>query len=58
MTEKVRNLYKENPIFKIDNESMGGDPEYGVEKQLKVNYCLNGKKLEKTFQERQNFSLP
>lgn len=58
VTEKVRNLYKENPIFKIDNESMGGDPEYGVEKQLKVNYCLNGKKLEKTFQERQNFSLP
>lgn len=58
VTEKVRSLYKENPSFKIDNESMGGDPEYGVVKQLKVNYYLNGEKLEKTFQEGQIISLP
>lgn len=58
VTEKVRSLYKENQSFKIDNESMGLDPEYGVVKQLKVNYYLNGEKLEKTFQEGQNISLP
>lgn len=58
VTEKVRSLYKENQSFKIDNKSMGIDPEYGVVKQLKVNYCLNGKELEKTFQEKQNISLP
>ena len=58
VTEKVRSLYKENPSFKIDNESMGGDPEYGVVKHLKVKYSLNGKTLEKTFQEGQIISLP
>ena len=58
VTKKIRSLYKENQSFKIDNVSIGLDPEYGVEKQLKVNYCLNGKKLEKTFQEGQNISLP
>ena len=58
MTAKIRSLYKENQSFKIDNESMGGDPEYGVVKQLKVKYRLNGKTLEKTFQEGQNISLP
>lgn len=58
VTEKVRSLYKENQSFKIDNASMGLDPEPGVVKQLKVNYCLNGEKLEKTFQERENISLP
>lgn len=58
VTEKVRRLYKENQGFRINNKSMGIDPEYGVVKQLKVNYCLNGKELEKTFQEKQNISLP
>ena len=58
VTKKIRSLYKENQSFKINNESMGLDPEYGVEKQLKVIYCLNGKKLEKTFLEKQNISLP
>lgn len=58
VTKTVRLLYKENQSFKIDNESMGSDPEYGVVKQLKVKYSLNGKILEKTFQEGQNISLP
>lgn len=58
VTQIVRSLYKENQSFKITNESMGLDPEYGVVKQLKVNYCLNGKKLEKTFPEGQIISLP
>lgn len=58
VTAKIRSLYKENPSFKINNESMGLDPEYGVVKQLKVKYSLDGKTLEKTFQERQNISLP
>lgn len=58
VTEIIRSLYKENSSFKIDNESMGGDPEYGVVKQLKVKYRLNGKTLEKTFQEGQNICLP
>lgn len=58
VTEKIRSLYKENQSFKIDNESMGLDPEYGVVKHLKVKYGLNGKTLEKTFQEGQNISLP
>ena len=58
VTVKIRSLYKENSSFKIDNESMGLDPEYGVVKHLKVKYSLNGKTLEKTFQEGQNISLP
>lgn len=58
VTKKIRSLYKENQSFKIDNESMGLDPEYGVVKQLKVSYCLNGEKLEKTFQEGQIINLP
>lgn len=58
VTKTVRLLYKENQSFKIDNESMGSDPEYGVVKQLKVKYSLNGKILEKTFQEGQNICLP
>lgn len=58
VTAKIRSLYKENQSFKIDNESMGLDPEYGVVKHLKVKYSLNGKTLEKTFQEGQNISLP
>ena len=58
VTEKVKSLYKENQRFRIDNKSMGSDPEYGVVKQLKVNYCLNGKKIEKTFKEKQIISLP
>ena len=58
VTETIRRLYKENQSFKIDNESMGSDPEYGVVKQLKVKYSLNGKILEKTFQEGQTISLP
>ena len=58
VTEKIRSLYKEKQSFKIDNESMGSDPEYGVVKHLKVKYSLNGKTLEKTFQEGQNISLP
>ena len=58
VTKKVKSLYKENQSFKIDNVSMGLDPEYGVVKQLKVSYCLNGKKLEKTFQEGEIISLP
>lgn len=58
VTAKIRSLYKENQSFKIDNESMGLDPEYGVVKHLKVKYSLNGKTLEKTFQEGQKISLP
>lgn len=58
VTAKIRSLYKENSSFKIDNESMGLDPEYGVVKQLKVKYSLNGKTLEKKFQEGQNICLP
>lgn len=58
VTKKVRSLYKENQSFKIDNVSMGLDPEYGVKKQLKVNYILNGEKFEKTFEEGQTISLP
>ena len=58
VTKKIRSLYKENQSFKIDNESMGLDPEYGVKKQLKVNYILNGEKLEKTVEEGQTISLP
>lgn len=58
VTKTIRHLYKENQSFKIDNESMGSDPEYGVVKHLKVKYSLDGKTLEKTFQEGQNISLP
>jgi hypothetical protein len=43
--------------FRISNQGMGGDPVPGVKKELRINYSLNGKRIEETINENEELSI-
>ena len=62
MTESVRQHVRGFPLIVLPsskyNAAFGGDPARGVVKQLKVQYRMNGKAGEASFEENATIVLP
>ncbi len=62
VTELLQKLVTDEPLITLPRptyvESFGGDPAYGVVKQLKIRYALNGKVGEVSFSENEPILLP
>jgi len=59
VTEKLAAAIKANTLsIIVNNGTMGGDPCYSKEKELRVNYTVDGKPHKLTISERENLTLP
>jgi hypothetical protein len=59
VTKRVKALISNGRLsFRVDNETMGGDPEYGVPKSLVIYYRYGDQKIESTFDEGSRVELP
>ena len=58
VTEKISNLVREGQPVEASNELLGRDPAVNHEKELRVNYLLDGKPGHATAHENETLSLP
>jgi uncharacterized protein (DUF58 family) len=59
VTHRVRNQIKNNSIdMKVNNDTMGGDPNQGTEKTLKVDYTYRGQHQHIVVKEGDRLKLP
>lgn len=59
VTQRVTNAWLANPApMKINNDAMGGDPKFGKEKELLVDYLVDGKPHHIVVQEGDSLALP
>ncbi len=59
VTRRLQRLIQNNILdVKVTNDNMGGDPNVGADKSLKVDYTYRGQTLHKTVQEGKRLQLP
>lgn len=59
VTRKLQKMIQNNTLdVKVNNDNMGGDPNVGADKSLKVDYTYRGQNLHKTVQEGKRLQLP
>jgi DnaJ-like protein C11, C-terminal len=59
VTRKLQRMIQNNTLdVKVTNDNMGGDPNVGADKSLKVDYTYRGQNLHKTVQEGKRLQLP
>ena len=59
VTRKLQRMIQNNTLdVKVTNDNMGGDPNVGADKSLKVDYTYRGQTLHKTVQEGKRLQLP
>ena len=59
VTEQVRSMKRDGRVFiRVDNRSMGGDPDPSVHKVLRVLYFVNGERRQIVLPEHADLRLP
>lgn len=59
VTNKLRSMIQNNTLdVKVNNNSMGGDPNVGADKNLKVEYTYQGRTMTKLVKEGDRLRLP
>jgi hypothetical protein len=59
VTDRLQKMIKNNTLdIKVTNITMGGDPNKGADKTLKVDYTFRGKRLQVVVQEGDRLKLP
>jgi len=59
VTLRVRSQIRDNRIdMQVNNDTMGGDPNHGTPKELKVVYDYGGKKFTKVVREGDRLRIP
>src|SRR5271169_1683000 len=59
VTRRLRNMIQNNTLdVKVNNDNMGGDPNVGADKSLKVDYTYRGQTLHKVVKEGDRLKLP
>jgi DnaJ-like protein C11, C-terminal len=59
VTRRLRNMIQNNTLdIKVTNDNMGGDPNVGADKTLKVDYAYHGQTLHKVVKEGDRLKLP
>ena len=59
VTNHLRSLIKNNTLdVKVNNKNMGGDPNTGADKSVKVEYTYQGKTSAKVVKEGDRLQLP
>jgi hypothetical protein len=59
VTQRLQKMIKDNTLdIKVTNISMGGDPNKGADKTLKVDYTFRGKRLQVVVKEGDRLRLP
>ncbi len=59
VTRRLRNMIKNNTLnVKVNNDNMGGDPNVGADKSVKVDYTYRGQALHKVVKEGDRLKLP
>jgi hypothetical protein len=59
VTNRVRSLVRNDSLdFKVNNSNLGGDPNQGTKKTLKLSYTYLGRKQSRTFNEGAQCRVP
>jgi|SRR5664279_4806007 hypothetical protein len=59
VTNRIRSLIQNNTVnVKVNNANMGGDPNVGADKYLKVQYTYQGRSMTKVVKEGDRLQLP
>jgi Domain of unknown function (DUF3395) len=59
VTRRLQGMIKNNTLdIKVTNITMGGDPNKGADKSLKVDYTFRGRRLQVVVQEGERLKLP
>ncbi len=59
VTRRLNNMINNNTLdVKVNNDNMGGDPNVGADKSLKVDYTYHGQNLHKVVKEGDRLKLP
>jgi len=59
VTRRLRNMIQNNTLdVKVNNDNMGGDPNVGADKSVKVDYTYRGQTLHKVVKEGDRLKLP
>ncbi|RYG65771.1 hypothetical protein EON80_16710, partial [bacterium] len=58
VTAKLKAAVVNNTLTVTSGNDIGGDPAYGLVKQLKVDYTLNGQEKSRTLAEREVLTIP
>ena len=59
VTNRVRSMMRNDSLdFKVNNTNLGGDPNQGVKKTLKVSYTYMGRQQARTYNEGDQCRLP
>ena len=59
VTNHLRSLVQNNTLdVKVNNKNMGGDPNVGADKSLKVEYTYQGRTMTKLVKEGDRLQLP
>jgi DnaJ-like protein len=59
VTNKLRSMIQNNALdVKVNNNNMGGDPNVGADKNLKVEYTYQGRTMSKVVKEGDRLQLP
>jgi hypothetical protein len=59
VTMRVRSMIRNNSLdFKVNNTNLGGDPNRGTNKTLKVTYTYGGRRMSKIVNEGNRCRIP
>jgi hypothetical protein len=59
VTRHLQRMIQDNTLdVKVNNDNMGGDPNVGADKSLKVDYTYRGQTLHKVVKEGDRLKLP
>lgn len=59
VTNKLNRMIQNNTLdVKVNNDNMGGDPNVGADKNLKVEYTYEGRTMTKVVKEGDRLRLP
>jgi DnaJ-like protein C11, C-terminal len=59
VTNKLRSMIQNNALdVKVNNNNMGGDPNVGADKNLRVEYTYQGRTMSKVVKEGDRLQLP
>jgi DnaJ-like protein C11, C-terminal len=59
VTRKLQRMIQNDTLdVKVTNDNLGGDPNVGADKSLKVDYTYRGQTLHETVQEGKRLQLP
>jgi opacity protein-like surface antigen len=59
VTNRVRSMVRNNSLnFKVSNSNLGGDPNKGTQKTLKISYTYRGRRENRVYNEGDRCRIP